>query len=98
MGLYFQEDVGELPDIGSLEVEEVEEGGVVHGGRGPSRRGLRRIGGEAMCEEGGRGGGRGAEGGENGEDAGREGLGHGAELGLARRARRGGLRRADGLE
>jgi len=33
-----------------LEVEEVEEGGVVHGGRGPRRGGSRGIGGEAVCE------------------------------------------------
>jgi len=50
-------------DEGGLEVEEVEEGGVVHGGRGP-RRGLRGIGGKAMCA-GGVGEGAGARRGES---------------------------------
>ena len=31
--------------VGGLEVEEVEEGGVVHGGRGPCRGDSRGIGG-----------------------------------------------------
>jgi len=38
--------------VGCLEVEEVEEGGVVHGGHGPCRGGSRGIGGEAVCEGG----------------------------------------------
>jgi hypothetical protein len=33
-----------------LEVEEVEEGGMVHGGRGPRRGDSRGIGVEAVCE------------------------------------------------
>ena len=37
-------------DVVGLEVEEVQEGGVVHGGRGPRCRDLRGIGGQAMCE------------------------------------------------
>jgi hypothetical protein len=47
-----QEDVGEVADVGGLEVEEIEEGGVVHGGHGPCRGGSRGIGGEAVCEGG----------------------------------------------
>ena len=35
-----------------FEAEEVEEGGVVHGGRGPRRGDSREIGAEAVCEEG----------------------------------------------
>jgi hypothetical protein len=38
--------------VGALEVGEVEEGCVVHGGRGPSRGGSRGIGGEAVCDGG----------------------------------------------
>ena len=50
--------------VGGLEVEEVEEGGVVHGGHGPGRDGSRGTRGEAVCEGGsgrmpGRSGGRG---------------------------------------
>jgi hypothetical protein len=33
-----EEDVGDVAYVCGLEVEEVEEGGVVHGGRGPRRR------------------------------------------------------------
>jgi hypothetical protein len=39
--------VGEEVDVGGLEVEEVEEGGVVHGERGPRRGDTREIRGEA---------------------------------------------------
>jgi hypothetical protein len=53
-------------------VEEVEEGSMVHGGRGPSRGGSRGIGRKSVCE------------GKVGEDAGRGGLGLGVELGIAR--------------
>jgi len=34
--------------VGALEVEEVEEAHVVHGGRGPRRGDQRGIGGEAV--------------------------------------------------
>ena len=42
------EEVGEEMYAGGLEVEEVEEGGVVHGERGPRRGDARGIGGEAV--------------------------------------------------
>jgi len=35
--------------VDGLELEEIEESGVVHGGHGPCRGGLRGIGGEAVC-------------------------------------------------
>jgi len=71
-------------DVGGLEVEEVEEGGVDHGERGP-RRGDSRGG---SVRGGGQGGCRGAAGERSEEDAGREGLGGGQERQLARCARR----------
>jgi len=77
-------------DVGDLEVEEVEEGSVVHGvgqvvagggsrrrpGRGDGRS-LAGAGGSRCVGEVGPGGGRGAEGEEGGCRAGREGLGYG---------------------
>jgi hypothetical protein len=36
--------------VGGLEVEEVEEGGVVHSGCGPRCGDSRGMGGEAVCE------------------------------------------------
>ena len=74
--------------VGRLKVEEVEEGGVVHGGRGPRRGGSRGEGGEAVCERGVREDAGAQLGKRSGEDAGREWLGDGPELGLARCARR----------
>jgi len=79
--------------VGGLEVEEVEEGSVVHGGHGPCRGGSRGIRGEAVCEGEVREDAGAQRGKRSGEDAGREGLGGGPELGLARCARRGGSRR-----
>jgi len=80
--------------VGGLEVEEVEEGGVVHGGRGPRRGDSRGIGGEAVCEGGLREDAGARRGKRSGEDAGRERLWGGPELGLAQSARRGGSERA----
>ena len=67
---------------------EVEEGGVVHGERGPRRGYSRGIGGRG-CEGGVREDAGARRGKRSGEDAGREGLGGGPERGLARCARRG---------
>jgi len=69
--------------VGGLEVEEVEEGGVVHGGRGPRRGDSRGIGGKEVCEEGVREDAGARRGKRSGEDASREGLGDGPERGLA---------------
>ena len=42
------EEVGEEVDVGGLEVEEVQEGSVVHGERGPRRGNSREIRGEGV--------------------------------------------------
>ena len=47
-----EEDVGEDADVGALEVEEVEEGRVVHGGRGRRHGDAKGIGGKAVGEGG----------------------------------------------
>jgi len=83
--------VGEEMDVCCLEVKEVEEGGVVHGGSGPRRGDSRGIGGEAVYE-GSREDAGARRGKRSGEDAGREGLGGGSERGLAQCARRCGSR------
>jgi len=75
-----------------LEVEEVEEGRVVDGERGPRRGDARGRGGMAVRERGVREDAEAQVGRRSGEDAGW--LGRGPELGLARCARRGGSRRA----
>jgi hypothetical protein len=70
-------------DVCCLEVEEVEEGRVVHVGRGPHLGDSKGIGEEAVCEGGVREDARARRGKRSGEDAGREWLGGGPELGLA---------------
>jgi len=59
-------------------VEEVEEGGMVHGGRGPRRGDSRGIGVEAVCEGEVREDAGAQRGRRSGEDAGRAGLGRNA--------------------
>jgi len=70
-----------VPYVGGLEVEEVEEGGVVHGGRGPRRGDPRGIEGETVCEGGFREDAGAQRGKRSGEDAGRDGRGGGPERG-----------------
>ena len=109
-----KEDGGKLLDEGGLEAEDVEENDVnsrrgprrgLRGIREDARRGKGRMSRKAR-EVVGEGWVREEAGERSGEEAGRKGAGGGAELGLglglgrelARRARRGGTRRASGLD